>query len=711
MTQIQDNIDLNKTGNLKFDVVGDNIHLSNFNDEYVDPILYKTRQISDNITTDFLKYFNSNDLLYQNSIGENELSLGFSEDYRYYRYVELNKKLRTSIQVDFDNQPEYLLIIKNTSIKYRSSQETIIPANFKQSQIIYSLPLQPFFTYLEELYSSQVRENINYESKDDNFVNIYGINPAKGKYESKTVSKKIQAVEDEVTGDWSTNKIYTDDNYYTDVLKNKLITPNVFNFDIYFSDDTDFEDYQVVLVKLDEISRVDINWTKFNQRYGTDFSTYNLENTSNIDIGHQITLDVNYEDEPILNQDYNYVVDDRFDNLITVKEKFFNSLILNTDEFTFNQLFGMDDINNSEILGEKTQKFIPSNLVWTLKNKNQPSFKNGDWISISPGQVGNNIEYRIIAREDLDYKVYPTYKQNNPKLKFQSTNFTLTDITSRLDSNKVNANKVNYVLEVQIDEWVDLNESENIRVYFGKIDKTMEVHNIRKDIVNDRTTFELYDYGTANFNMIDEDDYGILKFEYQEKPYTYTYFNSKGTPSEIIESMATAFNRFNNIVIEAVSSDNNLIIKSIYADNSWGKIYLDYYLGPNSALDDFEVNGITLSGINIVDGHDTSLFTVKKNRIYFTPYIKYDKIIYKVDVTDTDTLTETTLIQTKLGRGNVLYTLVDGTLAFPKDEGNLSKAIITIENDNDECKQNHSNYIGVTNKFIPKIWKIIQLGI
>jgi hypothetical protein len=264
-------------------------------------------------------------------------------------------------------------------------------------------------------------------------------------------------------------------------------------------------------------------------------------------------------------------------------------------------------------------------------------------------------------------------------------------------------------LTIEVDQWLDMNDNEDIRVYFGGVDVMTKICNLRKDYVNDTTSFDLYGYGDSNFDKIDEFEYKLLKFEYQEKPFYYTYFNVNQSPNGVVNEMAKAFNRFQNIFIEATASDNNLIISSIYNDDSWNNMYLSYYLGPNSNVSDFQVNGIDLSGVEILDGHYTVLSTMKRNNINFTPYISSDKIIYSVDNEAKDNLNMNSLIQTKLGRSKAIYTLVDGILALPKDPNNLDLDIITIENDNDDCKQNHSNYIGITEKFIPNIYKIIQI--
>jgi len=703
------NANIELTGNLKFDVVGDNIILSNYDNNYVSLLDYNRYAITTDFKTDIQKYYYNRDNTTNYNLSDKSVLVpsGPADNLKYYRTDTTTRSYKTSFQIDFSNPPTHFIILENKRQKYRSESYVPVVADFKESNIIYTFEFSRIMPYLETLFTNKMNSNVNYDSTGQTDT-IYGLNPKTGKYVQYDLTKKYT-----IDGDDVIDTVFDDDSYITKLKELELITTNTFNFEFFFDDDSEFTDYQGMLIQADTICTTDINYEAFSKRYNIPFTEYNIDFNSVLDtvIPTEVTLNTSYESiEPILSTDYKYVLDDIDGNLITIKEKFFDLLTLKTKNLKLNQLFGNSKTNDS-IYGYKNQEFIPSNLVLTILNNTNTILNNGDYFSVTPSYLNDNIEYRVIARNDLNYDSYIPYHQHKKTIIFQTNDFLITDYTTDLDANSSRDN-VHYKIEVNVEDYVDIDEHQPIRIKFGMVDVFTNIYNLRKNPETNTTSFDLYDYGDLNFKDAKNNDYELLKFEYKEKPYHFTYFNSNVAPNQLVINITNAFNSFENIFVTAVAYKNNIIFKSNFDDDSWNKIKLRYNFTAYTNLSNFQINTVGLKGTQIKH-NDTILYITKINDVNFTSAIRGEKTTYSIGNSEKNKLNNNTYIYTKLGKDSVNMTSVDGEIALPKNVNNmesLDNDVLTIVSNNDEYKTVNTNYVGLSNKFKPTISKIIQIG-
>jgi len=714
INKIQTNINLNRTGNLKFDIVDSSIYISTFDDIYEDEQKNKINKITTDFSSDLKKFYNRRNLTYVSKDGTISFPIEFHENLKYYKTTDFDKSLSIAVQFNLTDLPDYILILGNKQKKFHGNTNTLIPEDFKNSEIIYSFHVKDFINYILGSYTDKILSKEDF-IQSSAMVDLYGIRPKTSNYETYKTSFLFDSTTTIDPGTGIVQKTFTQEDFNKQIQKYELISSNCFNFEIFFKDTNyDFDEYQYLLVKTEEICKFDIDYNTFAKRYKLNFNENNIINSKylNNQIENEITLNVNYPTyEPILDIDHCYTIVDRYSSLISIQEKYFNLLVFNSSAFKIDKLFG-NELTTQSVVGNMVENIsIPSNLILTIDNELSRPFTNGCYLSISPGCVNNSMEYRIIARDDLDFIEYTPYLQNNIEFHFQTSQFELQDVSHRHQANSNTRDYIKYILSVEIDEYLEIDEFQPVKIYFGEINIESPIYNLRKNPRTNRTTFDLYDFGDSNFQKIDEHEYTNLKFSYKEPPYYFTYFNTKQKISDIVQSICDAFNSFEDIFFKAIPFKNNVMMVSQYENDSWNNFKFRYYFRPNSDIGNFKINGVPVQGKIIKDGNGDIIYQTKINEVEFSKPI-IDSTVCYLDGEEASKVTEDSYLYTMVGKEKAASVNVDNQIALLKDINNtelIDKYIISIENNNDKMKNNSSNYVTLSNKYLPKILKILSI--
>jgi len=706
---IETELDVKKTGNLKFDIVGESTYISNFDILFENPYQTNLFRLNDNFLDGITKFFGNYPLNYKQLTTPT-----YNQAYnnlKYYRNNQTNNSVLFCLQVDWNNLPDYVLILGNKNKKFRQGSNVLIPEDYKQSKILVSFNVKEFLQSFKKTFEETTINPEVFRITEDFTLSSSDLTLANG---IDTKSWKQATMN---TGQMDTfESVPVPKVDYSSFVSSNIISKNYFNFEIFFSDDEyELDEIQTSLVSIEEIANFKLDYNWFSTKYGLNLNENNVKDNKDLSvvIANQVDLKVDYaQNEPILDDDLFYGILDRQSNVIPLTEKYFDILSIRNGGLEVGRLFGMSESTSISAIATNTKQFIPSHIVLTIDNLTSNPISSGCYFSIHPGMLNNQIEYRIIARDDLDDKI--PYEQRNAKLIFQSTEFEVEDLTGRIGDRKINYQKVRYILHVSVPEYLEVDSGQDIRMYFGGIDITTKIYDVRKNYQTKITTFDLYDFGDLNFSEIVDLNYGLLNFEYKEKDFEYVFFYCYLKPNDLTEEIAKAFNAFGNIFYEAIPYKNNVIIKSTFESEdskSWNNYKFGYYLRPEVNLGNFKVNSVPLTGLNFYDGNGYVVYTEKINEVNFTEPI-FDLNIFYVGQDQIYNLNENSIMKSKFGNSATNMIKVDDSIALPKNINNLENLeenILTILDQNDDINTYQTNYATVTEIFKPVLVRILPI--